>query len=48
MKLKGNTNEIVIEAAKPMRNNVGPGEQDFVNDFNSYMLALYSGQAAAK
>jgi uncharacterized oxidoreductase len=41
-------NEIVIEAAKPMRNNAGPDEQSFVNDFNAYMLALFSGQAAAK
>ncbi len=41
-------NEIVIEAAKPMRNNAGPGEHFFVNDFNAYMLALFSGQAAAK
>ena len=41
-------NEIVIEAAKPMRNNPGPGEHFFVNDFNAYMLALFSGQAAAK
>jgi uncharacterized oxidoreductase len=41
-------NEIVIEAAKPMRNNAGPGEQSFVNDFNAHMLALFSGQAAAK
>jgi uncharacterized oxidoreductase len=41
-------NEIVIEAAKPMRNNAGPGEHSFVNDFNAYMLALFGGQAAAK
>jgi uncharacterized oxidoreductase len=41
-------NEIVIEAAKPMRNNAGPGEHAFVNDFNAYMLSLFSGQAAAK
>jgi uncharacterized oxidoreductase len=41
-------NEIVIEAAKPMRNNAGPGEQGFVNDFNAHMLALFSGQTAAK
>jgi uncharacterized oxidoreductase len=41
-------NEIVIEAAKPMRNNAGPGEQGFVNDFNAHMLELFSGQAAAK
>jgi uncharacterized oxidoreductase len=41
-------NEIVIDAAKPMRNNAGPGEQSFVNDFNAQMLALFSGQAAVK
>src|SRR6202022_441130 len=35
-------NEIVIEAAKPMRNNAGPGEHAFVNDFNAYMLSLFS------
>jgi uncharacterized oxidoreductase len=39
-------NEIVIEAAKPMRDNVGPGEQNFVNDFNAYMVRLFSGRAA--
>ena len=41
-------NEIVVEAAKPMRNNAGPGEQGFVDDFNARMLALFSGQAATK
>jgi hypothetical protein len=39
-------NEIVIEAAKTMRNNADPAEHGFVNDFNSRMLALFSGQAA--
>lgn len=38
-------NEIVIEGAKPMRNNPGAGEQRFVNDFNAHMLALFSGPA---
>ena len=38
-------NEIVIEAAKPMRNNPGAGEQRFVNDFSAHMLALFSGPA---
>ena len=38
-------NEIVIEAAKTMRNNVGPDEQSFVNEFNARMLALFGGQA---
>src|ERR1700692_1019815 len=35
-------NEIVIEAAKTLRNNAGPGEHGFVNDFNMQMLALFS------
>jgi uncharacterized oxidoreductase len=49
IKLLGtDANEIVIEAAKPMRNNAGPGEQSFVDDFNARMLALFSGQAEAK
>jgi uncharacterized oxidoreductase len=37
--------EIVIEAAKTMRNNAGPGEHGFVNDFNAHMLALFSAAA---
>jgi uncharacterized oxidoreductase len=41
-------NEIVVDAAKPMRNNAGPGEQSFVDEFNAGMLALFSGQAADK
>jgi uncharacterized oxidoreductase len=41
-------NEIVIEAAKPMRSNPGPGEHRFVNDFNAHMLALFSGPATAQ
>jgi uncharacterized oxidoreductase len=43
--LGSDTDEIVIEAAKSLRNNAGPGEQNFVNDFNAYMLRLFSGQA---
>lgn len=41
-------NEIVIEAAKSMRNNPGPDEHRFVNEFNAQVLALFSGRAAAK
>jgi uncharacterized oxidoreductase len=41
-------NEIVIEAARPLRNNAGPGEHGVVNDFNDRWLALLGGQAAAK
>lgn len=49
IELLGNdTNEIVIEAAKNLRNNTGPGEQSFVSDFNAYMRRLFSGQAEAQ
>jgi len=41
-------NEIVVEAARPMRNNAGPGEQSFVDEFNARMLALFSGQAEVR
>jgi hypothetical protein len=41
-------NEIVVEAAKTMRNNAGPDEQSLVTDFNAHMLELFSGQAAPK
>jgi uncharacterized oxidoreductase len=37
-------NEIVIEAAKALRNNAGPDEHGFVNNFNAAMVALFSGQ----
>jgi uncharacterized oxidoreductase len=33
--------EIVVEAAKPMRDNVGPAEHGFVNAFNAHMLSLF-------
>jgi uncharacterized oxidoreductase len=36
--LATDANEIVIQAAKPMRNNAGPDEHGFVNDFNAHML----------
>ncbi|BDU20009.1 SDR family NAD(P)-dependent oxidoreductase [Dyella sp. GSA-30] len=35
--------ENVVEAAKPFRANVGPGEHDFVNGFNEQALALFGG-----
>lgn len=41
-------NEIVIEAAKAMRNNAGADEHRFVSDFNADMLALFGEQGAAK
>ena len=33
-------NEIVVAAAKPLRNNAGPAEHGFVEAFNAHMLSL--------
>lgn len=35
--------EILVEAAKPLRANAGPDEHGFVNDFNAQMLAVFAG-----
>jgi uncharacterized oxidoreductase len=35
--------EIVVEAAKPLRANAGPNEHDLVNGFNAQMTALFAG-----
>jgi uncharacterized oxidoreductase len=35
-------NEIVVAAAKPMRDNAGPAEHAFVDAFNARMLSLFS------
>src|ERR1700732_3600870 len=35
-------NEIVVAAAKPLRDNAGPAEHDFVDAFNAHMLSLFS------
>lgn len=35
--------EILVEAAKPMRANPGPGEHAFVSGFNSQMVELLGG-----
>ena len=34
--------EIIVEAAKPLRNNPGPGEHALVNGFNAHMLSLFA------
>lgn len=34
--------EILVDAAKPFRANVGPNEHDFVNNFNNQALALFA------
>jgi uncharacterized oxidoreductase len=36
-------NEILVEAARPMRVNPGPGEHDFVNSFNAQAKAMFGG-----
>ena len=36
-------NEILVEAAKPMRANPGPGEHDLVNGFNTQAKAMFGG-----
>lgn len=35
--------EVLIEEAKPYRNNAGPNEHAYVNELNSYMVAALSG-----
>lgn len=34
-------NEILVEAARPMRANVGPDEHDFVNSFNTPAKTMF-------
>jgi uncharacterized oxidoreductase len=34
------SDEVLVDAAKALRNNAGPDEHDLVNSFNSQMLAL--------
>ena len=36
-------NEILVEAAKPMRANPGPDEHDLVNGFNTQAKAMFGG-----
>ena len=48
MKVLGtDADEILVEAAKPLRANPGPGEHAFVNGLNDHMVALFSGSPAA-
>ena len=39
-------NEIIVDAAKPMRDNAGPAEQPFINAFNTHMLSLFGERQA--
>ena len=38
--------EILVEAAKPLRANPGPEEHTFVNGFNQQMLKLFTSSQA--
>jgi uncharacterized oxidoreductase len=40
--LATDANEIVVAAAKTLRDNAGPGEHGFVDAFNAQMLSLFS------
>jgi len=40
--LATDTNEILVEMAKPLRANPGPNEHALVNQFNEQLLALFS------
>lgn len=35
--------EILIDAIKPLRVNVGPNEHRFVNGFNAQMMTIFAG-----
>jgi uncharacterized oxidoreductase len=48
IKLLGtDANEIIVEAAKPLRGNPGPGEHSLVDAFNAHMLSLFAEQPSA-
>jgi uncharacterized oxidoreductase len=43
MKVLGaDADEILVDAAKPLRANAGPNEHEFVNGFNAQMAAIFS------
>lgn len=40
--LATDADEILVDSAKPLRDNVGPDEHDFVNAFNAQMAAVFA------
>jgi uncharacterized oxidoreductase len=40
-------NEILVDAAKPLRANPGPNEHELVNGFNAQMMAIFAGGQAS-
>ncbi len=43
--LDTDTDEVLVEIAKPFRNNPGPAEHEFVNGFNQQITTLFSSGA---
>lgn len=41
--LEAGGDEVLVESARPLRNNPGPQEHRLVNDFNVQMAALFAG-----
>ena len=41
--LDSGADEVLVDAGKMMRGNVGPAEHDFVNGFNAQMSAIFNG-----
>jgi DNA-binding transcriptional LysR family regulator len=41
------TDEILVDAAKPLRANPGPNEHGLVNGFNVQMMAIFAGGRAS-
>jgi uncharacterized oxidoreductase len=41
--LRTDADEILVEAAKPLRDNAGPNEHALVNGFNAQMTAMFAG-----
>jgi uncharacterized oxidoreductase len=41
--LRTDADEILVDAAKPLRANAGPNEHGLVNGFNAQMMAIFAG-----
>jgi uncharacterized oxidoreductase len=41
--LRTDAEEILVDAAKPLRANAGPNEHEMVNGFNAQMMAIFAG-----
>jgi uncharacterized oxidoreductase len=41
--LETDADEILVDAARPMRDNAGPAEHGFVNGFNTQVSGIFGG-----